>query len=71
MSEEQTKYLQSIIQTWFSNGAQCSSALKPYQRSLYPTYHRAHRKRISRSNRKPMIKICEDFLRKNRHLFKI
>lgn len=38
MTEEQMNRLESIIRTWLNNGAKCNSALKAYERSLYPTY---------------------------------
>ena len=38
MTEEQMNRLESIIKTWLNNGAKCNSALKAYERSLYPTY---------------------------------
>ncbi|UJR35878.1 hypothetical protein I4U23_028621 [Adineta vaga] len=56
MSEEKMNYLESIIKTWLNTGAQCSSSLKPYTRSLYPTYNqgirtkRAHR-RVNHHNK--------------------
>ncbi|CAF0806931.1 unnamed protein product [Rotaria sordida] len=39
MAEEQINHLESIIKNWLNNGAQCNSSLKPYTRSLYPTYN--------------------------------
>lgn len=78
MSEERTKYLESIIRKWFNNGARCNPSLKPYKRSLFPTYNpnrRINRNRKSRHRRrstnKSMRELCEEFLRKNRHLLKI
>ncbi|CAF3186993.1 unnamed protein product [Rotaria socialis] len=38
MADEQVHHLESIIKNWLNNGAQCNSSLKPYKRSLYPTY---------------------------------
>lgn len=75
--------LESIIKNWLNNGAQCNSSLKPYTRSLYPTYNPGIRtKRINqsqkrkskinkKSNQSSMIQMCEDFLRKNRKFLKI
>jgi hypothetical protein len=67
MSEEQMNRLESIIKNWLNNGAQCTSSLKPYTRSLYPTYNprpRTKRADLSsnksqthqKSNRNPSIK---------------
>jgi hypothetical protein len=50
MTEEQMNRLESIIKNWLNNGAQCNSSLKPYKRSLYPTYNPGIRtKRTDRS----------------------
>jgi hypothetical protein len=75
MTEEQMKRLESIIKNWLNNGAQCNSSLKPYTRSIYPTYNPGIRsknrrsnklKTTKKSNRNSMIQMCEDFLRNNR-----
>ncbi len=81
MTEEQMKRLESIIKNWLNKGAQCNSSLKPYTRSLYPTYNpgirtkqtdRSRNRRSSKlqatrkSNQSSMIQMCEDFLRNNR-----
>jgi hypothetical protein len=86
MTEEQINHLESIIKNWLNNGAHCISSLKPYTRSLYPTYNPGIRtKQVDRSrnrssyksktNKKSsqntMIQMCEDFLRNNRKLLKI
>ncbi|CAF1409514.1 unnamed protein product [Adineta ricciae] len=61
MSEEQVNRLETVIRTWLNAGAQCSSSLKPYTRSLYPTYKpgirvkRTHR-RETRSRRRSHAK---------------
>lgn len=60
MSEQEMNHLELIIKNWINQGAPCNPQLKPYKRSLYPTYYR--RKRTNNS----MIKMCEDLLRKNR-----
>ncbi|CAF0962017.1 unnamed protein product [Adineta steineri] len=86
MSEEQINYLETIIKKWLNNGAQCNSALKPYSRSLVPTYnpgirtkqvhHKQNRhlhksKTNKKSNQSTMIQMCEDFLYKNRKLLNL
>lgn len=57
MSEQQMNRLELIIQNWINQGAPCDPSLKPYKRSLEPTYHRQKRTKHS------MIKMCEDYLR--------
>ena len=50
MTEEQMKRLESTIKNWLNNGAQCNPSLKPYKRSLYPTYHPGIRMKNRRSH---------------------
>jgi hypothetical protein len=53
MSEEQMNRLELIIKNWLNNGAQCTSSMKPYTRSLYPTYNPGIRtKRANRGSYK-------------------
>ncbi|CAF0753775.1 unnamed protein product [Rotaria sp. Silwood1] len=59
MAEEQINRLESIIKNWLNNGAPCNSSLKPYTRSLYPTYnpgirtkHIDHNSYKSKTNKK-------------------
>jgi hypothetical protein len=82
MTYEQTHRLQSIISTWLNHGASCSSTLKPYTRSLYPTYsagrHMKHKRPLRKnatlnhdwtsSSQHAMQQLCEDFLRQNADL---
>jgi hypothetical protein len=86
MTDEQINRLELIIKNWLKNGAQCTSSLEPYTRSLYPTYNpgirtkRADRTRNrtsyksktkKKSNQSKMIQMCEDFLRNNQQLLNI
>jgi hypothetical protein len=57
MTEEQINHLESIIKNWLNNGAQCNSSLKPYKRSLYPTYNPGIRtKRTDQSRNRSLHK---------------
>ena len=69
--------LELIVKNWINHGAQCNASVKPYTRSLYPTYNpgirtkRYSKLRKSKTHRKSMLHLCEDFLRKNRKLLNI
>jgi hypothetical protein len=78
MTEEQMNRLELIVKNWINHGAQCNTSVKVYTRSLYPTYNpgirtrkRYSKLRTSKTHQKPMIQLCEDFLRKNRKLLKL
>lgn len=59
MVEQRIHHLETIIQNWLNNGAPCNPSLKPYMRSLYPTYRSGirtpktdHNRKISQTNKK-------------------
>lgn len=76
--------LELIIKKWLNNGGKCNSSIKPYTRSLYPTYNPGIRNRkhhlyssktkkkskLNQSNQNVMIQMCEDFLKKNKKLIR-
>jgi hypothetical protein len=65
MTEVQMNRLESIIKTWLNDGAQCNSSLKPYTRSLYPTYNPGKR---TNKNRNRSLKKSKSNKKSNRSI---